>query len=72
MEPITGLHSKGRLPALPANIGLEWKRRKVGNTLAYYVRNFYNALQVWGLWYLTLQIHYLWEINRLRSNIVNL
>ncbi len=31
-----GPHSNGRLPALPANIRLEWRRVAVANTLAYY------------------------------------
>ncbi len=31
-----GLHSNGRLIALPTNNGLGWKRMAVTNTLAYY------------------------------------
>jgi len=37
VEPLTGLHSYCRLPALPANIRLWWKEFAVANTLAYYV-----------------------------------
>jgi hypothetical protein len=31
-----GLHSHGRLLALPTNISLEWKGIEVVNTIAYY------------------------------------
>ncbi len=33
----TGLHSKGRLLALPANIRLGWMLKTLAHTLAYYV-----------------------------------
>ncbi len=36
VEPPTGLHSDGKLPALPTNIRLGWKQVEVANTLAYY------------------------------------
>ncbi len=41
LEPTTalphmGLHSNGRLLALPANVRLGWKGRPFTNTLAYY------------------------------------
>jgi hypothetical protein len=34
-EHLVGLHSEGRLQALPANNRLEWKLLTVTNTLAY-------------------------------------
>ncbi len=36
MEHLIGLHSNGRLLALPANISLEWKLIPLSNTPAYY------------------------------------
>jgi hypothetical protein len=36
MKPITGLHPKGRLLALPENIKQGWKWQKKTNTLADY------------------------------------
>jgi len=35
--PLMGVHSSGRLLALPIIIRLRWKRMEVANTLAYYV-----------------------------------
>jgi len=37
-----GLHSSGRLHALPGNINLGWKGRAVSNILDYYVTDFRN------------------------------
>ncbi len=36
VEPITGLHSNGRLLAFPSNLRLGWKGMAVANTVAYY------------------------------------
>jgi hypothetical protein len=36
VEPLAGLHSNGRLIALPTNIRLGWKKMEKANTLAYY------------------------------------
>ncbi len=41
----TGLHSKGRVLALPTNISLGWKWLTLTNTLAYYATEFITAVK---------------------------
>jgi hypothetical protein len=45
IEPLTGLHSIGSFLAFPTNIRLEWKRKAVVNTLAYYDMDKFTALE---------------------------
>jgi hypothetical protein len=35
VEPLTGLHSNGRLLALPANVRIRWKLIAASNNIAY-------------------------------------
>jgi hypothetical protein len=46
VEPLIGLHSNGRLLALPRNITLGYKKMKVANTLAYCDRATITALKI--------------------------
>jgi hypothetical protein len=42
---LAGLHSKGRLLALPTNIKLGWKSLTVTNTLAYFITELVTAVK---------------------------
>jgi hypothetical protein len=48
VKPLIGLHSNGRLRALPTNINLEWNQMEGANTLAYYATEVTTVVKV--LW----------------------
>ncbi len=50
METLIGLHSIGKLLALPANIRLGWKQIAVTNTLAYYDAATITAFKLSGVY----------------------
>jgi hypothetical protein len=46
MEHLSGLHSEGRIMALPTNARLGWEGLIVTNTLAYYCTEFVTAIKL--------------------------